>query len=130
MAAKSVSVQQFKQLQYKSQILQSYINKLQTTLRAYNASCQFSGDDQFLAIMRMKLQQIEQTILTSRVKEQELKLNNSLLSTQINKLKQERDSLKQSLKMEESKVNKMNVSSSSSSLLSNKVCIQQFIHCL
>ena len=116
MAAKSITLQQFKNLQYKSQIIQSYIKKLETTLRAYNASSQFSANDQFLAMMRINLEQIESKVKSSRRKEQELKLNNNTLNIQINKLKQERDILYKSLKMEESKVNK-----SSSSLSNSKV---------
>eukprot|EP01084_Bolivina_argentea_P002946 5514_1 len=109
----SMSLQQLKNLQYKSQIIQSYIKKFETNLRAYNASQQFTSTEQFLALTKLKLQQIEKKIVTDRIKEQQLKLNNNILNSQINNLKKEVDGLYKKINLQESKTRKLSSNSSS-----------------
>ena len=112
MASKSVTVQQFKQLQYQAQIIKSYLSKIETSLKCYNSS----GSEQFLALTRLKLESIQQKILADRQREQQLKLENIYLSAQINTLKKDRDALYKEIKAAETK-----------SKSSDKVCLYTFL---
>ena len=85
-------------------------------MKAYNASSQFSANEQFLAIMRLKVQEIEEKVKSSRRREQELILNNNVLNSEINQLKQERDALYTSLKMQKLKYYKTSTLSFISSI--------------
>ena len=103
MASKSLNATQLqlKQLQYKSQIIKSYIKKLETTLRAYNARSTVSGDEQFLSITKMSLFSIQQQIEAKRSKEHSLKLANHTLRTEIDRLQQQHDALREDIKSQE-----------------------------
>jgi len=94
---------QFKQIQYQSQIIQSYIRNLETTLKAYNAGSTVSGDEQFLSITKLRLSSIQQKIQNDRMKEHRLKLSNHTLRCEINELKQQHDALREDIKSQELK---------------------------
>mmetsp|Transcript_38024 Transcript_38024/g.60906 ORF Transcript_38024/g.60906 Transcript_38024/m.60906 type:complete len:296 (+) Transcript_38024:60-947(+) len=113
MAAKSVTLQQFKHLQYQSQILKSYIQKLETNLKVFSGN----ANEQFLAITRLKLQNVEEKVLSDRLKEQQLTLQNHQLTAQITRLKQERDALYKAISTKEQQAASSSSSSSSSSSL-------------